>query len=101
MTTAHCCHITASAAARGRSSAALARRYILAPAGFVIPGAVLALMPKCPACLAGYLALATGVGFSISAASYVRTSLVIASVASLAFLALPALRRVARRRVGI
>jgi hypothetical protein len=50
-------------------------------------------MPKCPACLAGYLALATGVGISISAASYVRTFLLTACVASLGILAVAAMRR--------
>ena len=56
-------------------------------AGWVVPGATLALLPKCPACLAAYVALATGLGVSFSAAAFIRTSLVVASVSVLALLA--------------
>jgi hypothetical protein len=56
-------------------------------AGWVAPGAALAIMPKCPACIAVYLALATGVGVSMTAAAHIRFGLIAVCVAALAFVA--------------
>ena len=66
-------------------------------AGWVVPGVVLALMPKCPACVAAYVALATGVGLSFSAAAALRWTVLAASVALLAFLAAKRVSRFVRR----
>lgn len=66
-------------------------------AGWVLPGATLALLPKCPACVAAYIALATGLGVSFSTAAYIRASIVIVSVSVLVFLAV---RRGIRWRVA-
>jgi hypothetical protein len=64
----------------------LARRCAGA-AGGVAAASVLALMPKCPVCLTAYVAIGTGVGISVSAASYLRTGAIGLSLALLAYLA--------------
>jgi hypothetical protein len=52
------------------------------------PVIALALMPKCPACVAGYLLLFTGIGLSFPAAAAVRFTLIFVSIAALAYLIL-------------
>ncbi len=62
-------------------------------AGWVLPTATLALMPKCPACIAGYIALFTGIGVSLTVATFLRWALVILCVSSLTYVANRRLRR--------
>ena len=54
-------------------------------AGTVAPAAVLVLLPKCPACIAAYLAIGTGIGVTISTAAYLRTLLLVVCVTCLVY----------------
>ena len=56
--------------------------------GWLLPGAVLILIPKCPLCMVGYVAMFSGVGLSISAAAGLRTGLIAVCCASLGYLVL-------------
>jgi hypothetical protein len=49
-------------------------------AGSILPAAALVLLPKCPLCLAAWLTVATGIGFSAAGAEWVRASLVLSLV---------------------
>ncbi len=76
-----CCEVGSSGA--GRKT--LAQRG-LASVRWIVPSAILALMPKCPACLAAYVAMGTGIGLSVSTAKTLRMMLLIFCVASLSYL---------------
>ena len=51
------------------------------------------LMPKCPACVATYIVLWSGIGLSLSEATYVRSVLLIICTSSLLFLIVKLLDR--------
>ena len=53
---------------------------------WIAPGFVLVLMPKCPACLAAYVALGTGIGLSLPAAENLRSGAIALSVGLLGVL---------------
>ena len=73
MSAGACCH--------GASRPGLAQRGLRALPWFV-PTVLLALLPKCPACFAAWLALASGAGVSATTASHLRIALVILCVGS-------------------
>ena len=99
---AHRCYMTTSAGIEQRKAGeritegdphppSFMRRSLDLTAKFV-PVVILAVLPKCPACLAAYVALGTGIGLSLTAATYVRLSLITLCVASLVFFAAKTIR---------
>jgi len=98
----HCCCDEENSASQGTDSS----RIVTSPhswshraaalAQWSLPIATLALIPKCPVCVAAYVLLFTGVGLSISAASVLRWSLIIMSLLTLAFLVLRLATRAAK-----
>ena len=74
-----------------------AHRY-LGAASWLGPSAILALIPKCPMCLAAYIAMLSGVALPFSTAAYLRLTLIGVCVGSLAYLAARKLHRFNRSR---
>lgn len=54
-------------------------------------------MPKCPACLAGYVALLTGLSLSTATAWRLQTAIIVVCASVLAYLVLNWLVKVRRR----
>jgi hypothetical protein len=61
---------------------------------WALPSVILVLVPKCPACLAAHVTLWTGLGLSLSTATYLRWVLLLVCVASLLFLIVERLDRI-------
>ena len=57
-----------------------------------VPTLILALLPKCPVCLAAYVAMGTGISLSVSSAALLKTLLLIGCVAMLVFVFVGTLR---------
>jgi len=53
----------------------------------VLPAFLLALIPKCPFCLAAYIALGTGIGLSVTSAKFLYISLLCTGVIPLSLFA--------------
>lgn len=67
-------------------TAATKRSWWRDTSGCVGSGALLALLPKCPLCIAAYLTLWTGAGAAMSIAMHLRPALEILFAASALFL---------------
>ena len=76
MNPANCCENQPTLARRGSRLAQWA-----------IPGALLVMLPKCPACLAGYVLLWTGVSLSLTTAGLLRTLILVFCVTALVWFA--------------
>ena len=100
MNARHCCQIKTRAGGDNARRPASRLRRGGEIAGWIVPTATLALLPKCPACVAAYVALATGIGISLPTATYLRAILVVLCVASLVFITAKRLRRLIARGIS-
>jgi hypothetical protein len=62
-------------------------------AQWLFPTALLVLMPKCPLCVAAYIALFTGIGVTAATGRWIQILLLVFCLSSLAFLAVRTWRR--------
>jgi hypothetical protein len=79
-------------------TAASAPRRLGAAVEWAIPILTLALVPKCPFCVAAYILFLTGMGVSLSTAAAIRWAMIGVSLAALVWLASRAARMRLRRR---
>ena len=79
----HCCQgkLHTSRDARQQSTWLRRAREV---AGWLVPGALLALMPKCPLCLVAYVALCSGLTLSYSSAHILMRLLTALCIGALA-----------------
>ena len=85
MSDPRCDTLGARAKDGSRHSRVCARR-CLASARWLVPSAILMLLPKCPACLAAYVATGTGIGLSLTTATSLRMVLMPLCVATLVYI---------------
>jgi hypothetical protein len=84
----YCCAGNPTSTRREKSASAITRAHPLHSfARGILPAGGLLLLPKCPACLAAYVAIITGVGISVSAARYLQGVLLTMCIASVTFFA--------------
>ena len=78
--------MSACCPAAGAGKAPIRPRRVREIFAWALPSAILVLVPKCPLCLAAYVALWTGIGLSFTAATYLRWALLSLCIAALLFL---------------
>ena len=64
------------------------RRRVFHGAGAAIPALLVALLPKCPMCLAAWIAAGTGIGISAGSASWLLVLAVTLGVAPLVYVSI-------------
>ncbi|HEY6374960.1 MAG TPA: hypothetical protein VIX90_05485 [Edaphobacter sp.] len=89
-----CCEVRADG---GPHPPSLPRRGARA-VGWVLPSAVMVLMPKCPMCVVAYVAVVTGAGISVAAAAELRVGVLVLCVMVLGW---GAAKAFLRRRVWL
>jgi hypothetical protein len=94
MRNGYCCQQNSNVAVAGRSWTRAARRAV----SWIVPSIVLAAMPKCPLCLAAYVALFTGFGISLAAATFAWWLVAAGCIGVLAYLAMNAVRSMLKLR---
>ena len=70
-------------------------------AGWLAPCVILALLPKCPVCLAAYVALGTGFTLSHSSAHVLMHTLTILGISALAFCVLRRIIKYLRQKPSL
>lgn len=69
-------------------------------ASVILSSTALLLMPKCPVCVAAYVALLTGISLSTANAGHLRTALIVVCLSVLASITLLVLGRIQRWKGG-
>lgn len=88
MTALPCCQSVASEKERADHLGPRSLRRWSRFAEWTFPSTILLLLPKCPLCIAAYVAVVTGVGISAGTAALLKEAMVIVCVTSLGYLVL-------------
>ncbi len=96
MKSGYCCRRNSDVEISRRPWTNVARQTL----SWIVPGVVLAAMPKCPLCLAAYVALFTGFGISLAVAKLAWWFVGVVCVAVLTYLSVTAIAHALRTRIG-
>ncbi|HVY76065.1 MAG TPA: hypothetical protein VG890_14625 [Puia sp.] len=72
------------------------RRNMLTLVRMAVSGFIFLLIPKCPVCLAAWIALGTGIGIPLTAAAWIRWMLIVLSATAFAYLLFVQILRIRR-----
>lgn len=96
----NCCAQSDGASPAPPPARSRARRALIGFIQWMVPVTILTLVPKCPACVAAYVLLFTGVGLSLPAAAAMRWALIALSATAIALLVIRPLRKLAAGQSG-